>query len=136
MNEELPGDVYDIKAVNADTFKSISSYASMDDFCLVCEHSPFDQRDLVLQDILLQLASQITNSTMGITYKARAIKAFYDRSIRTLLPEDTPIWTIDSVTAHLNGLHCTTSIDQLKQIDVAGLGLYLHALNEHAIQVF
>ncbi len=133
MQDEMEGECYAVGGLTA--FKSIRGAVPRDAFCLLCQFPSLDQRDSELREMLVQLETQIKLSNMGIDFKIAAIKKTYDESIQPNLPVDTPIWTIASISSHLNGLHFTSSIAATKRLDASMWCTYMKVLEDHALLV-
>ena len=133
MQDELDGESCAITAVTA--FRSIRTAVHRDAYCLMCQFPSLDQRDSELRDMLLQLESHVKLSNMGIDFKIAAIKQMYDEAIHPSLPAGTPVWTLASITSHINGLHFTSSVAATKRLDASMMCMYMKLLDDHALIV-
>ena len=113
----------------------ITTFFPEDKFCLLCQFSSFDQHHDDLRDLLSQLEHKIKTVNMGIKYMAEGIMHMYTNEISRLLPESTPVWTFDSMMAHLSGRHGTLSIDAMKANDIKSMTPYIQFLDSFVVKV-
>ena len=103
--------------------------------CVLCAFCGADQANPKLQDVMSQIENKVAlASSMGLKHKAAAIELVYQKTLVPLLPPDTPVWTRTSILNHLRGMHGTASVSNLKQVDIASMGLYMHALDKFALK--
>lgn len=133
MQDEMDGEMCVVGGPSA--FRSIRTAVPRDAFCLLCQFPSLDQRDGELRDMLFQLESHVKMSNMGVDFKIAAIKKTYDESIHPNLPLDTPIWTLASISSHVNGLHCTSSVAATKRLDASMMPMYMKLLDDYALLV-
>lgn len=113
------------------SYRPASHFVVPDAFCLLCEFSAQDQTDARLREVLLQLEERVRSTGIGLQFKVRAVAHTYATVVRPLLPATAPVWTAQSIGAHLSGLHSNASVAMVKQLDVSQYALYAKILDDH-----